>query len=119
MTERTLRILAWLTILALAFATLSPIGLRPRSPMPVDLERSAAYLVVGFLFALGYPRQIWAAVVIVLVAVFGLEGLQHIRPDRHGEWHDAVVKAAGAMVGLGVGWLVAQALVRLVPRRQP
>ena len=104
MTTSALRILAWLVLLFIAAATLSPIGLRPRLPMGVDLERALAFCVAGVLFALAYPRHIWLAGAVVTLSVFGLEALQMLRPDRHGEFHDALIKAVGAVVGLGLGW---------------
>jgi len=105
MSERHYRLFAWLALAALAFVTLSPIGLRPHSPWPVDVERAGAFLVAGLLFALAYPRHIWLAAGLVLFTIFGLEALQHIRPDRHGQWHDALIKSAGATLGLAAGWL--------------
>ena len=114
MTSTTvLRIAAWLLFAAIAIATLGPIGLRPRTDFPVDLERLLAYLAMGTAFALAYPRHIWWAVALVIVGAIGLELLQ-LRPDRHGRQMDAVVKIAGAILGLGLGWLTAQ----LVARRQ-
>ena len=97
--------LAWAALAAIAFVTLSPIGIRPRIPMPVDLERALAFCVTGLLFALAYPRHIGWAAAIVLLGVFGLELLQELRPDRHAQFADAVVKAAGASLGLILGWL--------------
>jgi|SRR5215217_2111750 len=108
MTTTTIRALAWLIFLFIAMATLSPIGLRPQSSMPADVERAAAFLVCGVLFALAYPRQLWLAVAVVVVGVFGLEWLQTLRPGRHGREADALVKLAGAVIGLGLGWLLAQ-----------
>lgn len=108
MTTTIFKILAWSALLAIAAATLSPIELRPRLAMAVDLERLAAFALVGLLFALAYPRRIWIAVAIVAIGVLGLEWLQHIRPDRHGRAEDALVKAVGALAGLGTGWVVAQ-----------
>ena len=108
MTRTTIRLIAWLAVFLIAFATLSPIGLRPSSMLPVDIERGMAFLVVGLLFAVAYPRQLWLAVAIVVISVVGLEWLQTLRPDRHGREADAVVKLAGAAIGLGVGWLLAQ-----------
>jgi VanZ family protein len=108
MTTTIFKILAWSALLAVAAATLSPIEVRPRLAVPVDLERLAAFALVGLLFALAYPRRIWIAVAIVAIGVFGLEWLQHIRPDRHGRAEDALVKAAGALAGLGTGWVMIQ-----------
>lgn len=115
MTRPILQALAWLTLLAIAAATLSPIGLRPRLPVPVDLERSAAFVLAGLLFALAYPRRIWLALVIVIVGAFGLEWLQELRPDRHGRLGDAMVKSLGALIGLSAGWLLVRIVERLFP----
>ena len=94
MTRTILQALAWLALIGIAIATLSPIGLRPRlSMLPVVIERSAAFVVVGLLFALAYPRKIWLALLIVIIGVFGLEWLQELRPDRHGRFADAMVAA--------------------------
>ena len=105
MTRTLFKVLAWAALIAIAAATLSPIGLRPRLPVPVDLERSAAFLGLGLLFALAYPRRIWVALAIVLIGAFGLEWLQELRPDRHGRFDDALIKSIGAMIGLGAGWI--------------
>ena len=76
--------------------------------LPVDVERAAAFLAAGLLFALAYPRHIWFAAALLLVGAIGLEWLQNLRPDRHGRETDAMAKLAGASIGLGVGWLAAQ-----------
>lgn len=112
MIRRSIRFLAWLALLGTAIATLSPIGLRPHLPAAADLERILAFLVVGFLFALAYPRAIWLAAAVVLFGVVGLEWLQEVRPDRHGRIEDATLKAAGACLGLGCGWIAAQLAAR-------
>ena len=106
MTRTVFMYLAWSALLAVAIVTLSPIGMRPRLPMPVDLERAAAYLAVGLLFALAYPRHVWLALAIVVLGLLGLEWLQGLRPDRHARLGDAMVKGAGALFGLGAGWLL-------------
>ena len=105
MTRTVLRSLAWIALIAIAAATLSPIGLRPRLPVSVDLERGVAFLLVGLLFALAYPRRIWLAIAVVIIGAFGLEWLQALRPDRHGRIDDALIKAFGAVIGLTAGWL--------------
>ena len=109
-----LRIAAWLLFAAIVMVTLGPIGLRPRTDFPVNLERMLAYLAMGLAFALAYPRHIWWAVTLVVVGAISLELLQELRPDRHGRQMDALVKIAGAIIGLGLGWLSAQ----LIGKRQ-
>jgi hypothetical protein len=111
---RTFQFIAWLSLLAIAVFTLSPLGLRPRLPMDPDLERALAFGLAGYLFAFAYPKNLSLAVALVMIGVFGLEALQELRPDRHAHLHDALIKAAGASVGLGLGWLTAQ-LFRTAP----
>lgn len=110
MTVQTLlRISAWGLFAALVAVTLGPIGYRPRTVFPVDIERAGAYFAVGLTFALAYPRHVWWAVAFVIAGAIGLEWLQNLRPDRHGRESDALVKIAGAAIGLGLGWLLAAA----------
>lgn len=108
-----LRGLAWLLLAGLIFATLSPINLRPISPLPTQIERALALALVGFVFALAYPRRIMLVAVIVLGSTLLLEVLQLASPSRHGRILDVAVKLAGGGAGLLAGWL----LMRL--RRRP
>ncbi len=104
-TQTFLRLTAWALFGAIVFMTLGPLNLRPRSDLPVNLERMAAFSLVGLAFALAYPRRIWWAVAFVLVSAIGLEALQHLTSDRHGREMDAAAKLAGAGLGLTIGWL--------------
>ncbi|WP_449642109.1 hypothetical protein [Pseudomonas sp.] len=106
--QKLLRFITWVLVAAIVVATLGPVGIRPRTSMPVDVERILAYLGVGMAFTMAYPRRIWWAVAFVIFGAIGLEWLQNLRPDRHGRETDALVKIAGAAIGLGCGWLVAQ-----------
>lgn len=114
---RTSRLLGWLLLAALIFATLAPIGLRPVSGAPVSLERFGAFAVLGFLFACGCPHRRWQVLVVAILAAGGLEALQLIDPTRHGRIGDFLVKAAG--VGFGVVAAVAMASVPALSRRVP
>ena len=105
---RIVQILAWTTLLLVALATLSPIGLRPRLPVAVDMERALAFALLGFLFATAYPRKIWFSIGVVLIGAFGLEIMQDMRFDRHGRIDDAVLKAVGGIVGVAAGWIVSR-----------
>ncbi len=110
MTAQTLlRIGAWGLFAALVAVTLGPIGYRPRTAFSVDLERAAAFFAVGLAFALAYPKHVWWAVALVIAGAVGLEWLQNLRPDRHGRESDALVKIAGATLGLALGWMLAAA----------
>ena len=110
MTLRTLlRVVAWLLLAGLVFATLSPIDMRPNSPLPTGAERAFALMLVGFVFAVAYPRRILLVAALVLGSTMLLELLQLMSPSRHGRLVDVAVKLTGAGVGLALGWL----LVRL------
>ena len=92
MTGIVCRWAAWLLLAALAFVTLSPIGLRPETAAPASLERFAAFAALGGTFCLGYPKH-RVSVLLFMVAVAGvLEALQHLVPGRHGRIADGAVK---------------------------
>lgn len=106
MMKRFLRISAWLVLAFIFIVTVGPIGLRPISSEPADLERFAAFFIVGMLFALAYPRH-WLAVVMLTVSCAGLfELMQRLAPGRHGEVIDFLFKAVGAVLGVSAGYVL-------------
>jgi hypothetical protein len=107
-----LQVAAWGSLLAIAFATLSPIGLRPTTGLPPSIERFTAFAFVGALFAAAYPRYILLAAVIVLGAAVLFELLQVLEPSRHGRLFDASVKLAGGSFGLAAGSMVGRLMRR-------
>jgi VanZ family protein len=104
-----LRILAWLLLAGLIYVTLSPIDLRPSTPLPTQVERIIALAIVGFAFAIAYPRHIVLVAAVVLGATVMLEALQLLSPSRHGRLVDVAAKLIGAGAGIGTGWLLAKA----------
>ncbi len=100
MTTKVSRWAAWLLVLAIALFTLVPIGLRPVSGAPVNLERFAAFALIGVCFGLGYPRHRFAILLVVIGIVGALELAQQLVPSRHGRLPDGILKAAGALLGL-------------------
>jgi len=108
MTGTTLfRCVAWALLAVVAASTLSPIELRPVTGAPVDVERLAAYALIGGAFALGYPKHRLSIVLAVVGMIGLLELAQHLVPGRHGHFHDAVVKASGAVLGAVIVMLIA------------
>jgi hypothetical protein len=99
-TKAFFRWTAWLLVLAIALFTLVPISLRPISGAPVNLERFAAFAVIGVCFGLGYPKHRLAILLVVIGIVGALELAQHLVPSRHGRLPDGIVKVAGALLGL-------------------
>jgi hypothetical protein len=98
-----LRVVAWLLLAAIAFATLSPIGLRPITEAPPNVERAAAYALFALVFALAYPRRLGLAVAIVVVSAVGLELLQLLAQSRHARLADVAFKLLGGGLGLTAG----------------
>ncbi len=106
--KRILRATAWLVLLAILMVTISPIQFRPITGEPADLERFAAFLIVGTLFVLAYPRR-WLAVLLLIVGcAAAFELLQRLAPDRHGEFNDFLFKAGGAAIGATFGHLLSR-----------
>jgi VanZ family protein len=98
---------AWLALAFIAFATLSPIDDRPTIPEAgPQLEHFAAFASMGLAFALGYRNRLLLVITVVIGSAFTLEALQLLTPDRHGRVLDALVKAAGGMCGIGIGYFV-------------
>ena len=89
----------WLLLAAITVFTLCPIGLRPTTGAPADVERALAFALIGGAFALGYPKHRLGAILLVVALAGILEAGQTLVPGRHGQVHDLLVKALGAAVG--------------------
>jgi VanZ family protein len=111
MSRKFIIVAAWIVFAGIAFVTLSPIGLRPKIADP-DLERFAAFAVLGLLLGMAYPGRRAAFALIIVIAAVLLEALQLFIPDRDGEFLDMLIKAAGVLAGMGVAII----LSRLIPR---
>jgi glycopeptide antibiotics resistance protein len=98
-----IKLTAWLLLGAVVFVTIGPLGWRPVSGFPVQLERLAAFAAIGFLFALAYPRHFWLIALVVVGCAIGLELLQLVSVGRHGRIIDAVAKVTGGGAGLLIG----------------
>ena len=101
-----LRIVAWAMLIGLMVVTIGPIEWRPISPLPVQVERATALALIGFVFALAYPRHIILVSIVVLGATALFEVLQLAEPSRHGRVIDAMVKLIGGGAGLVAGRIV-------------
>src|SRR5882724_5567087 len=115
MTHRLSLAAAWLALAFIAFATLSPIDDRPVIAGP-QFEHFAAFALMGFAFALGLRNRVLLVIAVVIGSAFTLEALQLLTPDRHGRVFDALVKAAGGICGIGVGYFVPVALRERINR---
>lgn len=106
-----LRLFAWLLAAAVTFATLGPPHYRPHAAAVThDGEHALAFVLLGFAFALAYPRQrLWAAgLSVILIGL--LELLQLFVPGRHARLEDFLVDALAALAGFALaviaGWLL-------------
>jgi hypothetical protein len=100
------RWVAGLLVLATAAFTLVPIELRPVTGAPVDLERFAAFAVIGTAFSIGYPKHRLHILVLLIGLIGLLEVAQNIVPSRHGRLPDEIVKTSGALCGVALAMLI-------------
>jgi VanZ family protein len=111
MFQKLVVVVAWSTLIFIAYATLSPIGLRPHLGN-VSVERFGAFAVFGLLLGLAYPRRVWVVLAAVLGTAVMLELLQRITPDRHGMLPDVEVKLIGGMLGVAIAFALNNAFRR-------
>jgi VanZ family protein len=115
---RLCRIGGWLALATVAFLTLGPVDDRPQVAAAPHLEHFAAFLLLGLVFAVGYPSRPMRAVLIVVGSAILLEILQLLTPDRHARVIDAMAKVTGAAFGITLTRLVLnswQAKLRSAP----
>ena len=106
MIVNVLRVAAWLSLLAICVVTVGPIWMPPVSHLPLQIERFSAFLIVGTLFGIGYPKRLVLIAVIVVVSAASFELAQHLIPARHGTWAGFLAKAAGGGLGVMLGALL-------------
>jgi VanZ like family len=121
-------IAAWVSLAAIAYATLSRVGLvlwlyntiapliaHPSIGAYVHAEHIIAFAVLGALFSMAYPRSTRLVFVFVLGIAAGLEALQGLTPDRHANLPDCLEKIAGGAVGTAIGRLIGLLFWRTKP----
>ena len=67
---------AWTAFALIVFFTISPLNMRPGVTADPNIERFAAFALVGLLFGLAYPRRLAVDASFVVVAAGVLEMLQ-------------------------------------------
>jgi hypothetical protein len=112
MLHKLLAASAWAAFALIVFVTVSPIDMRPVVTADPNIERFAAFAVMGLLFGLAYPRRLVAVASFVITAAGVLEAFQLITPDRHGHIADAFVKASGGAFGVAVALMILIVLER-------
>lgn len=104
---------AWFLLAVVAFVTLAPIGFRPETGLSAQIERFAAFALIGLAFSAVYPRRLWLVAFIVLGAAMALEFMQFLGHSRHPGLHDVVAKLAGGTSGILAGWMILRARRRV------
>lgn len=90
--------IAWACVAFIAFATLSPIGLRPHLASP-HREYVLAFATLSLLFSLTYPNRPVLVLALIVCAAAILETLQAFTVDRHPRVLDFLFKSMGAVCG--------------------
>lgn len=106
MNNRLGHLAAWLLLAVAAFVTLAPIGFRPETGLSGQVERFAAFALIGLAFSMAYPRRLWLVAFIVLGAAMALELMQFLAHSRHPGLRDVVAKLAGGTSGILAGWVI-------------
>jgi VanZ family protein len=81
-------------LVAIALATLIPVGWQVRLGLHWLVEHSLAYFAVSSIFCLAWPRPMVVAVVLIPFAVL-LEASQALTPDRRADLATALFAATG------------------------
>lgn len=97
-----------LSLAFVAFATLSPIELRPTTELGIGGEHLAAFAVIAAFLTFAFPKRAWQILVVVVVAAIFLEMAQLYVPGRHARWIDGATKIFGSLIGVVVGWFIAR-----------
>lgn len=111
--RRFARFAAWIGSAFIVIVTMSPIDARPSDVTTTDIDRALAFIAISGLFVIAYPKRVLAVSIAVLLAAFVLELTQFASFSRHPHVYDAVVKAVGAIFGIGGGLLCNLVLSRI------
>jgi VanZ family protein len=87
--------------------TIVPIGFRPTTGLPPNVERFCVMAAVGALFAAAYPKRFWLIVLALTLAAVLFEPLQYIAAGRHPAFRDVEFKSLGATIGAIIGYATA------------
>lgn len=95
-----------LSLAFVAFATLSPIELRPTTELGLGWEHLAAFAVIAAFLAFAFPKRVWQILLFVVLTAILLEIAQLYVPGRHARWIDGATKIFGSLIGVAAGWFI-------------
>lgn len=104
--HRLLVALAWMTFAFIVFSTLSPLSLRPSITSNPNVERLSAFLMLGLSLGLAYPCHLLSLLAFIVILAGGSEALQLLTADRHAYLGDALIKANGGSLGIGLAAII-------------
>ena len=107
--QKILSITAWAVLAFIAFASLSPLDLRPQltkteSALVVMIEHVGAFGVLGILFFVSYPDRPRVVCLVVFGSAIAFELAEILLPDRHARLVDALEKIVGGGAGILLGF---------------
>lgn len=118
--QRLITVAAWSSLAFIAYATLSPLNERPEIDVGTlflfsHFDQYIAYVTMGCLFGLTYPRKTLLVCFLVLGCAVLLELAQLLTPDRHARVSDAIRKLIGGAFGIAFAHLIS---LRIASRRR-
>lgn len=91
---------AWLLVLVVTALTVSPSTVPPGFDGGDKLQHLLAYMVLGFCFAVLYPRERRLSLLGLILLGAALEGVQGLLPVRMASPFDLLADALGVLLGI-------------------
>src|ERR1700733_7369403 len=119
--QRLIAVAAWSSLAFVAYATLSPLNERPEIDVGAlflfsHFDQYIAYVTMGCLFGLAYPRKTVLVCFLVIGCAVLLELAQLLTPDRHARVSDAIRKLIGGAFGVVFAYFAIS--LRIASRRR-
>jgi VanZ family protein len=101
-TTTSIRVVAWLAVLAIIVLSVVPGDMRPHVLTTDHYEHFAAYFITGSLLGIGYsrPKQVLSIAVMLLLCSGTLEIVQLWIPGRTASVGDFIASAIGGWAAL-------------------
>ena len=98
----------WLTLAAITVLSLLPLQFAVKSGVSDKIEHLVAYAALCAFGHIGHPRRPAPFALVLAVIAYGIaiEIAQSFIPGRMMSGWDIVANTAGAIIGLGLSWLL-------------
>jgi len=116
-TDRLLRAVGWLGVIAIAVLSLVPGQARPHVMEVSQIEHASAYCATAAALAWGHAGRRNALTVGLLLTVYAavLEATQIYVPGRSARLIDFAASGVGAWIGVGLVVLLRRAIIAATP----